>query len=145
FVGVVEAHALQSDLTLLSLAVDDDLQTCDGDGVIDHGETGSVRVELQNRGMLAMAPGSVLEVLNPDPALSFPAGATLELGALGPLEKTTLAIELALAPDVAPDIEFIEPITLDVRLTTPGGCGSERQLSVPTVLNGDVKPGASTL
>src|SRR5690606_35637629 len=125
--------------------VDDDLHTCDGDGVIDHGETDSVRVELQNRGMLAMAPGSVLEVLNCDPNLSFPARATLEVGALEPLEKTTLSFEIALAPHVAPDIDFIKPITLDVRLTTSGGCVSERQLSVPTVLNGDVKPGASAL
>lgn len=142
FVGVIEDLGLQADLALLSLTVDDDLFSCDNDGVVDLGEAGTIRVQIQNRGMVTMPAGSLLEVLDPDPALVFPGGPSLKIGALEPLEQAELALEIALAPDIG---DTFKSTHIKIRLTTPAGCVTESELRIPAMLNGDVQPGASSL
>ena len=111
--GVVESYvALVGSAPELGVLKDDD---CDGDGVLDAGETATVEVSLLNNG--GYEPGSSVEIgiSTTAPELSLGSDTlTIKLGDVG--EIVSAELELSLAESVSEIIEL--PITLTL---TPAG------------------------
>ncbi|MBK7830389.1 M36 family metallopeptidase [Nannocystis sp.] len=139
FIGVKESSELRANATIVGVSLADDLLSCDDDGYVDVGELGTLKVDIVNIGAAAMAKGSTVEVINPDPALVFPLGSVTELSALGPLEQTTALLQLAVDDGLAVHL----PLAISVRLTTPGGCTETVETFLRADLNGDVLPESS--
>ena len=139
FVGVKESTQLRANATIVGVSLDDDLLSCDKDGVVDVDELGTLKVEIVNSGAVAMEKGSTVEVINPDPALVFPQGSVTELAALEPLEQTTAELQLAVDDSLAVHL----PLAITLRLTTPGGCQETMETFLRADINGDVLPESS--
>jgi hypothetical protein len=137
FVGVVEDFEVRPDGRLLGLEVAE-ATTCDDDGVVDGGEAGTLSVDLINAGGAPLPAGATVEVVDPHPSLSFPEGTQLAVDALEPLE--TLALKIPFSVDDA--LTDWTPLTITVRLTTPGSCAPEQTLSRRIVVHADVEPDA---
>lgn len=81
-------------LELVSASLTDDVASCDADGVVDNGETGSLTVTLMNQG-----PNNVnhvtLTVTSTNPNVSFPDGNTVAFPAAPKSAQTSGSIRVA--------------------------------------------------
>ncbi len=137
-IGVIEDFEVGASGLLLAATVEaQDL--CDADGVVDPGETGHVRVEVYNGGVLPLPDGAVVEVVDPDPALSFPNGPSIALPAVAPLEMKSVTIDLALAEGVVAH----KPLVLQVRLSGADVCGQANERVVLTDVAADAVPASA--
>jgi MYXO-CTERM domain-containing protein len=93
--GVVESFELAPRLALVGARVDDRVQSCDHDGILDATEVGVLTVTLQNAGV-APVDGATMAVTALDAALSFPAGATATFGAIAPFATAEATVLIAL-------------------------------------------------
>ncbi|MEZ4379929.1 MAG: M36 family metallopeptidase [Nannocystaceae bacterium] len=134
FTGVVESYELRANATVTSLNVGEGADSCDNDGVIDGGESGSLTLELYNNGVQELAAGATVELISPTPTLVFPEGASKTLPAIPRLDKLDLAFPIAVADGAASDEHF----ALKVRVTAPGGCVEVHDLELPLVIHGDI-------
>jgi uncharacterized repeat protein (TIGR01451 family) len=92
--GAIEALLADPDLALVIATLDDSLGSCDGDGVVDHGEYGKLTVTLRNTGTVPLtATSAVITALSPD--VWFPTGQTLAFGSLPPGATASLSLRLA--------------------------------------------------
>ncbi len=139
FTGIIESYDLRANAALTSLNVGEGDDSCDGDGVLDGGESGTIAIELFNNGVEELPAGAKVEILSPTPSLTFPEGNEVTLPAVARLDKFDLTLPVAAAEGLTDD----EHINLTVRLTTPGGCAEVRELKLPLVLHGDVYPESS--
>jgi hypothetical protein len=100
-VGVIEDDEVRPRVVVPALAVVDGEDACDGDGVLDAGETAVVEVVVGNAGPVAMTDTSV-ELSTATPGISFPDGATVEVPTLAAYSTVTLSIPVRAADDLAP-------------------------------------------
>src|SRR5262249_55160502 len=68
---------------LVSATLTDDLVSCDHDGVLDNGETGTLRVTLINQGANNVNQGTIT-FTSSNPHVTFPAGAVIAAPPLAP-------------------------------------------------------------
>ena len=127
--GVIESGTLAGKLEAGSLSVVDDGATADRDGVLEPGESGTLRLTIANTGAVA---AEQLQVTATTPAAGVRLGAPLALAALAPLSSIDVAIPVSLlasAPrnanvtftvHVAAD-QTCDPSGLTVSLTVPTG------------------------
>jgi large repetitive protein len=109
--GVVESYGTGAVLAFGSGSeLLDDRIACTVDGVLDSGETGTLRVVVRNGGLAASAPSTLL-VESTAPGISFPDGATVELPALLPFSSTVAEV-----PVRATAITGIEPVVFELAL-----------------------------
>lgn len=139
-VGVVESFEVAPAIALGAITLDDALVTCDGDGTLDAGEAGTLRVVVQS-GSLVGAPGTTLTVVASDPAVTFPEGATVTLAELPPFAEIEVPIRVELAEGGAGDA----PVTLAVTLANPVACEPEVTLVRPLRVDVDDVPTASAV
>ncbi|HEY0132549.1 MAG TPA: M36 family metallopeptidase, partial [Nannocystis sp.] len=141
FLGVVEDFELSASGTITTVTLTDDVSSCDDDGIVDAGETGTLKVTVFNHGAAAVPEGSTVEVTNADLPLLFPEGASVALPSIAPLGTFVASLPIAV------DELFAEhlPMALELRLTTPGGCEENFETFLRTDFNGDVLPASSTL
>ncbi len=86
---VVESFLVGGDAAISSLALVDDVSSCDHDGYLDDGEVGTLTVQVKNTGSVAL--GSLTgSVSSTNPAISFPSGNALTFAAL-PVNGTATA------------------------------------------------------
>jgi MYXO-CTERM domain-containing protein len=137
-VGVVESFEVAPAIALGSVTLDDALVTCDGDGTLDAGEAGTLRVVVQS-GSLVGAPGTTLTVEASDPAVTFPEGATVTLADLTPFAE----IEVPMRVELAEGYVAGAPVTLTVTLSNPIACEPEVTLARPLRIDVDDVPAAS--
>lgn len=137
-VGVKEDYQVRANGVILAAKVDDSLASCDHDGIIDVGELGHVELTLYNAGAELLPAGAVVEVHQPDPALVFPDGPSLVAPALEALTSTVLELPISIAA-----IQEYRPLTLTLRLVTPGGCVEFLDVPLDTFIHADLKPMAS--
>ena len=79
--GVVEDFTLTcAKLTYLSAVLNDNVSSCDNDGVLDNGETGSLTISLQNTGWSTLG-GTTATISSPTPGVTFPNGPTINFPA----------------------------------------------------------------
>jgi hypothetical protein len=95
FAGVVESFIVGGDLEFVSVTLDDDVASCDHDGYLDEGETGTLTVTLLNTGAvdLASTTGSISST---HPAVTFPSGTTLSFSSSTPYALATATIPVKL-------------------------------------------------
>ncbi len=139
FTGVKEAFDLAANALLLAVAVDDAGASCDQDGIIDVGELGRVVVVVYNGGVLPLPAGTTLELVDPDPSLVLPKGATLAVPELAPLEKVELTLEVAVDPALATH----KPVALTLRLTAAAGCEASGDRVHAVEVNADLQAAAA--
>ena len=84
-----------SQLEQVSVSLDDDVASCDNDGILDDGETGSLTVTLLNQG-----PNNVnhvtLTVTSTNPNVSFPNGNSVSFPPVQKFDSSTGSIRVAL-------------------------------------------------
>ena len=139
FKGVTEDFDLQPNALLVAATIDDAGASCDDDGIIDIGETGRIVMIVYNGGVLPLPAGSTVELLDPDPSLVLPNGATVKVPALAPLEQVELALEVAIDPALASN----KALPLTLRLNAAAGCESAGDQLLRTEINADLQMAAT--
>jgi hypothetical protein len=112
-VGVTESFAVGGDLQFVSFELDDSAQSCDGDGLLDQGETGQLVITLRNAGATTLA-ATTASVTSANPAVTFVGGNSVAFPASPPFGEVsaTVVVHLNAAAGVqTPDfqIEFDDP------------------------------------
>ncbi|HEY3353630.1 MAG TPA: M36 family metallopeptidase [Polyangia bacterium] len=95
FAGVVESYEVKPQIVVGAPALDDALQSCDGNGRLDAGERGTLTVQVVNASVIPTA-GATLTVSSSTPGLTFPAGATANVGPLAAFASAQASLEVAL-------------------------------------------------
>lgn len=95
FNAVVEAFDVQGNIAVTAIAVDDDVVSCDDDGILDAGETGTLRLTVQNLSPQPLPP-SVVTLSATSTDLTF-AAATIDIGALGAYGRSDVTTQVSLA------------------------------------------------
>ncbi|HET7504412.1 MAG TPA: M36 family metallopeptidase, partial [Kofleriaceae bacterium] len=113
--GVVESGTLAARIETSGLVVSDDRASCDHDGVLDPGESGTLRVTVANGGPVA-AEDAVVTATASIPGVQL--GAPIRLGTLLPFTSTDLSFPVSLARSVPPATR----VELTVRIAAQGGC-----------------------
>jgi hypothetical protein len=98
--GVVEDFVAAPDVTVDSATLDDSADSCDQDGVLDHGEIGRLTVTLRNTGTTALSATSIT-VSSPSLDLWFPDGATVAVDPMTLGATATVSLRVAYARIVA--------------------------------------------
>lgn len=115
-VGVVESDVVAPTLTIESVTLSDDVVSCDDDGRLDAGERGTLVIEVENRGPIALTDGSItLETTSTGVTLGE---TSLSVDALNPYEVATVTAEVRLDPDV----EDPGGLELDMLVEAPEAC-----------------------
>jgi large repetitive protein len=134
FKGIVESNIVAGKPELANLALADG---CDGDGILDTGETALVKARVTNQGHAPLTDVTLT-------VTSQIAGVTVvspptTLAKLDTFASTDLEIEIALAPG------FNDGLAGDLALqvTAAGACETTTKLPIATRLNVDDKPTAS--
>jgi large repetitive protein len=116
--GVVEDFELRGRGAIVSATIDDGLESCDHDGVIDRDELGRLEVVVLNSGMAPLPAGTTLEVVAPPAGLVFPDGPVVAVPELAPMQQHTVTIPVA----VDDDLDAPTRVALDLRLTVSDAC-----------------------
>ncbi|AKV00662.1 Chitinase [Labilithrix luteola] len=112
-VGVVESTFVGNDVEIDEATIADDVVSCDHDGILDEGETGSITLKLRNAGVGTLeAP--VAKITSKQVELVFPDGDETKLPALKPFEVTTVKAKVRMRKG-----EPTKAIELDVAVTDP--------------------------
>ncbi|MEN9799537.1 MAG: hypothetical protein RL653_3234 [Pseudomonadota bacterium] len=93
---VVEDFTVGGNLAFVEATLVDDEQSCDNDGALDNGETGTLTVKVKNTGTapLTQTTGTVTTTLA---GISFPAGAALTFPSSQPQQVVSTTVKVALA------------------------------------------------
>ena len=122
---VVESFDTSGNIDVLSITVDDSVNTCDADGLLDGGETGKVTVQLANKGPVALIDTSVT-LSSTTPGVIFPGPTTKILANVAPFATKTVKFNVRLDPGVITTMG-----TLDLTVTVDNG-----DACVATVVDG---------
>ncbi|MFP2957837.1 myxosortase-dependent M36 family metallopeptidase [Myxococcus sp. 1LA] len=138
-VGVVESFDAGNLLEVTALKLDDSLEACDRDGVLDVGETGLLRVSVRNvgSGHLGSFSGTV-STTSDTATLEFPSGNTLTFSSMGRGGTATATLPVRLAA-AQPNAHAGLRITFD----EPSLPASARSTSYDPRVNYDEVPGAA--
>jgi large repetitive protein len=101
-VGVTESFELRKDLAIVAIRLTDDLQNCDGDGVLDAGELGVLEIDIVG-GALDLDDG-VIRVLA-DQSITFPMGGSISIPLIAPGGRTT--VELPVRMNALSDVSLV--------------------------------------
>ena len=136
--GVVESFEIKGDLAFAGSDLAESRLTCDSDSVLDAAETGLLTIQILNPGVDPLTNATVA-VTTASPGVSFPAGSTLTLPELRPLQTATQAFEVAFDASLA----GIQVIELSVVVADPAAATPSVTLDVVRRVNFDDVPGAS--
>jgi hypothetical protein len=92
----VESSSLQGELTIDSLAPDDSIASCDNDGRLDSGESGTFTVRVNNTGWTTLENTRV-KVESTDDAISFENSGVVQIPELEPFGHAQIAVNVRLA------------------------------------------------
>ncbi|MEO7254127.1 MAG: M36 family metallopeptidase, partial [Casimicrobium sp.] len=86
--GVIESFGA---IHINSVVLSDQPQYCDGDGIVDNGETGFLTITLQNTGATALS-ATTGSVVSSNAHIQFPSGAALTIPASMPGQQMSLSV-----------------------------------------------------
>lgn len=93
--GVVESFDVTGALDVVAVTLEEDAPACDGDGLLDIGETGQLAITVRNAGAETLA-GPTISVGSTTGGVVFPAGTTASLGAIAPGASATAHVAIRL-------------------------------------------------
>ncbi len=114
---VTESFEVQPAIALTSAVLDDSVNSCDQDGILDAGETGQVTVEVSNTSPSALV-GSTVTLSSPTAGVVFPDGPSATLPDVGPFGTGSVTIAIGL-DDTVTDIGLLE---LTTTVDNAGAC-----------------------
>lgn len=138
FSGVVESSDVKPALVLGAVTLDDSVVSCDGNGVLDAGEQGVLRVQVSNPSPAPATP-SVLTVSSTSTAVAFPAGATLAVPALPAFGAATVTVAVALEPRYV----AMTLLPFDLSLVNASACETQVTRSAAFRTNFQERPASS--
>lgn len=112
--GAVESFVVGGDLRIASLSLSDDVHSCDDDGYLDNGESGTIQVRVLNSGATTLS-GSTITVTSPTSGVTFPSGNVVALPSSTPFTEVAAGIRVDLS-GAAPGVL----LTLEVAVDDPG-------------------------
>lgn len=138
FTPIAESFELAPVIGDVTVAVDDSVTSCDGDGILDAREAGRVTVSVVNRGPATMR-GTVVTVAADREGVTFPDGASVTLGDVPRLASGTGRVKVAL------DERFIDAgaVKLTVTVTNRDACVPSATSEVTIAVQRDEVPGSS--
>lgn len=140
FAGVVESFEVKAKVDDVAGAMDDSVQSCDGDGKLDADERGRVMVEIVNTG-IADLTDAVVDVVASKPGLSFPNGTQTKFASIAPFATGKATIDVALDDSV----KNIDSVTLDITVTSAQTCISKTTVvEVPYIHYDNVADSSTT-
>jgi hypothetical protein len=119
FAGIVESGILSAKLATSPISLTDDGVSCDHDGYLDPGESGTLHITLANSGILA-AEGVVITATTTTPGVSV--GDPIELASVAAGTHVDLEIPVKLATS-AP---VSTPLDIAVRVDGVAGCNTTK-------------------
>jgi fungalysin metallopeptidase (M36)/PA domain-containing protein len=117
FAGVVESGTIAARLATSPVSVTDDTASCDHDGYLDPGETGTLRVTLANSGVIG-AENVVVSATTHTPGITL--GKPVIVGTVGPLSQIDVAIPVKAASNAPTNTD----LAIDVRIDGDAGCNT---------------------
>ncbi|MCK6548693.1 M36 family metallopeptidase [Myxococcota bacterium] len=118
-VGVVEGYDLKPTIRFEGLSFVDDLRSCDHDGQLDADERGTVVLTVSNGGPVETS-STTLMLAATHAGITFPAGATIAVPALGPYSSATVSLQIALDPTLA----TTATVGLGISVMNPEACAT---------------------
>jgi MYXO-CTERM domain-containing protein len=122
-IGVVESFDVLGDLAVVDVALRDVQDSCDGDGLLDHGETGTVTLSIMNPGAATLT-GTTLSVTSATGGVTFPDGGSVAVPDLGPFDSFTTDVAVALAADATAEEVAISYVVANPAAATPEVAGT---------------------
>jgi hypothetical protein len=113
-IGVTESYTAGGELSVVSIALDDSVDGCDGDGYLDKNEKGLVTVTIRNTGYEALN-NATATISSSNPNVTFPNGTTLTFPATQPNQNATATVQVALA-----NISAVEDVTFTITIQDAG-------------------------
>ncbi|MEM9696898.1 MAG: M36 family metallopeptidase, partial [Myxococcota bacterium] len=131
-VGVVEDFDVVPISDLGRATVDDTIDPCDGDGVLDAGEVGVLNVVVENSGLVDLTTASLV-VTTDTPGVTIVDAMPVAVPSVGAVGTTTIPISISV-DDTVTDIQTLE---FALRLTSPESCVTEVDANVAVAMNFD--------
>jgi len=94
-VGVIESYIAGGDLAFVSADVTDEAGSCDPDGYLDEGESGTLTITLQNTGAISLDNTNAY-VTSTTPGVVFPAGHTIHCSSSAPYSNAVGTLPITL-------------------------------------------------
>ncbi|XXT14590.1 M36 family metallopeptidase [Sorangium sp. So ce429] len=138
--GVVESFKVQPEISLVRAELDDSAGSCDSDGLLDAEESGTVSIEIVNRGTAPLT-GAVASVEAPGGGVTFPDGGRVSFGELAPFATGTAKVAVKLDRSVKPS----EDLKLSLTLKSAEACTPTRVEALVRRVNYDEVPASSTV
>ncbi|WP_438031442.1 M36 family metallopeptidase [Sorangium sp. So ce204] len=140
FSGVVESFSVQPEISLVRAELDDSAGSCDRDGLLDAEESGTITIEIVNRGAAPLT-GAVASIEVPSAGVTFPDGARASFGDIAPFATGTATVAVKLDRTVAP----AEDLELGLTLKSAAACTPVRVEALVRRVNFDELPGSSAV
>jgi hypothetical protein len=120
FDEVVESTAFAPNLIATSVVFRDDVASCDEDGYLDPGETGTLEITIGNPSTLSAA-GVSLTVTSAVPGVTI---APVAVGDIAPFDQKTVTLTVTAADDATPNVD----LGLTIGFTGTETCATEAQV-----------------
>jgi MYXO-CTERM domain-containing protein len=140
FNGVVESFELRASATIVRASIDDDVSSCDDDGVLDAAERGTVTVELMNGGTSPLI-GAKASIQSGSGDLSILEGKEIQLPLIEPLATFVATFEVALAESAKAKQKIEVVVTVD----SPEGCTESAEIVLAPRTNLDEAAASSSI
>jgi hypothetical protein len=114
---VIESFDTSASVDILSIDLDDSVDSCDLDGILDSGETGQVTVQVANKGPVPMTDTTVT-VSSSTPGVVFPGSPSATIPTVAPYDVVTVAIDIGLDSSVT----TMTVLDLTVTVDNDGSC-----------------------
>ncbi len=137
--GIVESFAVTGTLDVVSATVVEDAVSCDGDGILDVGETGRVIVVVRNVGAATLA-GPTVSVSSITQGVSFPNGASTTIGSIAPFATRSAAVAIRLDEGQS----LTPQIVLNIGLSDASAALTSVSRTTSATTNLDITANAST-
>ncbi|WP_437302209.1 M36 family metallopeptidase [Sorangium sp. So ce388] len=138
--GVVESFKVQPEMSLVRAELDDSAGSCDRDGLLDAEESGTVSIEIVNRGTAPLT-GAVASIEGPGGGVTFPDGGRVSFGDIAPFATGTAKVAVKLDRSVKPS----EDLKLSLTLKSAEACTPTRVEALVRRVNYDEVPASSTV
>ena len=135
--GLTESTVWGNNLSVESVAIVDGSTNCDGDGVLDPGETGAVAVTVRNIGKSTLT-GTTASATSSTTGVTFPSGASVNFPDIAPGSLSTVKIPIALAASATSVTDVAAQVTV-VGTGLDGSVTANRVVSTDALANLDGK------
>ena len=133
--GLTESFVWGNNLRVESVAIVDGTTNCDGDGVLDPGETGAIAVTVRNIGKATLS-GTTAAVTSSTTGVTFPAGGSLTFPDIAQGALATVRIPIALDATATTGTSVAAQVTI-TGAGLDGSVSSTRTVNTSALANYD--------